>query len=69
MVHVASPEVCDDEDGHQQGAEGDGVADGVHHIQPSEEALLGGNTRFRAVSDGRQDTHRKLFSSSIPLER
>lgn len=36
----ASPEVADDDDGHQQGAEGDGVAHSVQDVEPLEEVLL-----------------------------
>ena len=52
-MHVASPEVCDNEDGYQEGAEGDGVAHGVHHVQPPEEVLLGGYTVPSVMSQRR----------------
>lgn len=34
------PEVSNDEDGHQQRAEGHSVANGIHDIQPLKEVLL-----------------------------
>lgn len=34
------PEVSNDQDGHQQSAEGYGVPDGVHDIQAIKEVLL-----------------------------
>lgn len=37
---TASPEVADDDDGNQQGAEGHSVTDGVHDVEPLEEVLL-----------------------------
>lgn len=53
----ASPEVADDDDGHQQGAEGHGVADSVHDVEPLKEVLL-----------WRQREGREWFSAHLVIQ-
>ena len=68
-MHVASPEVCDNEDGYQEGAEGDGVAHGVHHVQPPEEVLLGGvHGSEHYESEENPSVSRPLMMCPDPIE-
>lgn len=52
---TASPEVANDDDGHQQGAEGHSVADGVHDIEPLEEVLLWRKKERTRESEGESE--------------